>query len=493
MPKQKPKKRKAKASDDAPKWKYGEGGWNRLREPGELQRLVDSDGNQKRGKVGVLEAIGLAYGGANMQKLKAIAKELGVELRTGQPGPKRMFPATSEPLKEGDAEALGLPPDEQALLAEHRHQKRLEDTEVRQVDVLQRELQRLYKVIEKHQTEQELVLDAIERTVMARKPVPVEVPGPRKYTTDDHLLMPCISDVHIGELILHEETGGLGQYDWPTFLRRYEAYKDGFSVILNDILRKAMPIRNAVVAVHGDIGTNEDIYAGQAFHIDLLALDQLFSGADYLSALLLFIASQCERVDVHFVPGNHGRLRNSSLNLDVVMYKIISRTVAAQPNLNVYNSTTHYAAWRVDKNSGHVAYPEGCDQAHDFFLIHGDAVKQYLDQPAYGMCRSVQRYAAMCGVPFTYGIYGHFHQLGRFGHGRVWCNGAWPGGGQYSVKQFQSAAEPAQSMFVVHPKYGIVMDYPIRFGEACARLTLDKNSVYTPYDAVDETVETEAA
>jgi hypothetical protein len=375
--------------------------------------------------------------------------------------------------------------------AEERHVERMADRAGRKVEVFQSRIADLLKIIEKNQTEQEMVLDAVERTVQSRKPVSLSMPHQTKSRragdeTSEHLIQALISDVHIGQLATHEETGGLGEYNWETFLERYEQYQSGFSVIINDILRKAMPIRNIVIAFLGDIGENEVTYKGQPFHIDLLALDQLFAGADYMAALVQFIAGQFENVEVHMVPGNHGRTLKSTLNLDVVLYKMMASLLRDQTNVTLYNSQSHFAAWRVDKNSGHIPFPRGCNEAHDFFAIHGDAVRMYLDQPSYGMCRNVQRYAAACQVPFKYALYGHFHQLGQFGHGHVWANGAWCGASGWTVKQFQGVAEPAQLLLGINAKYGCVFSYPIRFGIPSVKLSLDEGShVYTPHDADD--------
>lgn len=84
--------------------------------------------------------------------------------------------------------------------------------------------------------------------------------------------------------------------------------------------------------IGGDIITNEMIYDGQAFDIDIMMGDQLSLAIEHLLHVAETLAECADTLQIVAVPGNHGEIRSSynskQANLDLTLYRnLIDRLI----------------------------------------------------------------------------------------------------------------------------------------------------------------------
>ena len=301
--------------------------------------------------------------------------------------------------------------------------------------------------------------DALERHARPFDNVPPKYHLPTT-AADEELAMCLISDTQIGMRTESWRTGGLGEYSWEIFKERAEVYKHGIDSIINGVVRKAIPVRRAVVMLNGDMADGENIFPGQAFHNDLEAELQIFDGADVIAGVLRHICGMFEEVICYCTPGNHGRVKDMTLNLDRVIYEVIRMRLADQKNLRIVIAPSHYLIWYVSPELGLLNHPRPDWPCHNFLVSHGSNIRSYNRIPAYGLDRATRRYQDAARVIIDQAFFAHFHERAM---GYKWMlNGAWPGASDYSVEVMQGAARPEQLLQLLHPWQGITSTWWIR-------------------------------
>jgi len=304
----------------------------------------------------------------------------------------------------------------------------------------------------------ERVVDYVKAAVQAMpevKPRPfVLLKKDRAVTTESASLL--LSDLHIGETIRKEQMGGLNEYNFEEFVRRYQYVID--KTIRFAIENMAMhQFPELEVQMLGDMVSgiiHEELSETNCLNI----VEQAHLGALVVAQGLIDLAQHFPLVKVHCVSGNHGRLGKQKrfkekqiLNWDYEFYTVLALLLQNQKNIRFNIPLAPWASINV--------------QGHRFLMMHGDDIVTWMGIPWYGIIRASARWqeieTLMRDGAFGYFTLAHFHNKGTLQgvKGEIIINGSMIGGneliGRYGFRG------PVQLLFGVHQRYGKTWELPI--------------------------------
>ena len=234
------------------------------------------------------------------------------------------------------------------------------------------------------------------------------------------------------------------------------------------------------VAVHNCTG--ENIFSGQAFRIDQFLLEQIVRGSYQIADLIRYLASTFETVRVLSVPGNHGRMAESTMNSDVLFYMFMKQYLREQENVTVnISETSPFLGYYLDGDIGILDWSKG-GRRHNHLMGHGNQVQSYYGTPYYGLDRIVGKLNNLFGVVWDRTMFGHFHIEGKSPNWML-CP-SWLGATSYTVGKLQAAARPAQLMNGFHPRQGMTWQYTLWLDEAPKLQQPAVGNIYTPVDGL---------
>lgn len=302
---------------------------------------------------------------------------------------------------------------------------------------------------------------------------------------DEELAFIFVSDTHVGELVKREHTAGMSEYNMDIFVTRCERYKEAIDGLINEHLRKVYPIKKAIVVFLGDAVTGEQVFPKQAFRIDRQIMEQAVEGACHLSDLLLYICSMFEDVYAYMVPGNHGADKNTTLNMDYILYLFMAMLLHKQENLHSIISDGDLCGIFIDESLGLLDWPDkAAGKTWNFLFTHGSNVKGWAGIPYYGLDRMVQRLSSSTGIVWDHTFAGHFHSAANTASWTL--VGSWVGGTEYSLATCQSVSRPTQLLQGFHPHQGLTWRFPVYLGEE-PHVSKDRATVpgvYTPANSL---------
>ena len=259
-----------------------------------------------------------------------------------------------------------------------------------------------------------------------------------------------VSDSQVGQFVSADHTGGLGQYDYPTFCRRMARYRSNIGRILR---YTPNPTPTCYLALGGDIVDGSTVFRGQQRQIDLVTVRQVTSAYEQFAVLIQDLLEMFDNVVVVSVPGNHGRIGLKGENaphdsydwlLTYFLEERFKRSEHAN-RIRWYYPETWWALFEV--------------RGFKFLLAHGDEFKSWLNIPFYGADRyrgkMRELFHSLTGtkVDFDYVLTGHHHEAAAFHC--MYLNGCWPGGSEFSLQKLQAGGIPSQNMLGVHEKRGV--------------------------------------
>jgi hypothetical protein len=228
------------------------------------------------------------------------------------------------------------------------------------------------------------------------------------------------------------------------------------TVKLTEIQRADHPVRECHVMLGGDMVENVSIFPGQPYEVDSTAFEQVFRAAALIEQVVLSLLESFEKVTVHEVAGNHGRIGRKGDspredNLDRIVYRIARERLPNQPNLRWLTGDTFYAVVEIGE--------------YRALLVHGDQVKSFGGNvPAYGIMRKANSWASGA-IPeqFADMYLGHMHQpmtLQMANGGMVRMTPSTESGSAYAREFMAAHGRPAQRLCFVDPRKGrVTADY----------------------------------
>lgn len=368
-----------------------------------------------------------------------------------------------------------------AKVQEIREQRDLEDPERLREEQRQAEVRHLraeHKRLIAERANREAI---IERIVDAAR-VPVEVPryAVRKQTKSlpvRSAVLP-VFDCQFGQLVQPDDTPlGIGGFNTDVFDERLQRWLDAVTGSMRDYAASHR-VTELVIPFGGDMVEGEDIFAGQAWQLELDPARQTVEFArrwtKVLSDTLIpFVKEEIgvEKLMVVCVPGNHGKVGGkrkgatpSTMSWDWLAFEWMRDALRAEP-INEFAIEPGGAV--LFETAGHL-----------FLTIHGDEIKGWGGLPFYGLTRYDGRAIRMTGEVYDYCLLGHHHQPASIPNGsggEFIVSGDWVGGNNLS-RFLAAASRPQQRLLFVGEKYGITENIPIYLEEHSRR---ERPYVYT--------------
>ena len=332
----------------------------------------------------------------------------------------------------------------------------------------------------------------LERTIQDRNWLKQEVAGqiavqepvkiiPPPYTGPDKQKQVAVlelSDVHYGLNVAGGQLGPLfSGYNIDIAKNRVAHTFQSFARLAH---QQGFPVNKAIVYLLGDMIEHSFMRTSQAKYTSIHVVKQTTDMAQILSANIKMLCGEFKEVEIHFVPGNHGRAtQKAGDNLpdetfEHLMFYIVEATLANQPNLNL-NS---YEAW----------YFIHSILGFKFLCLHGEDVRAWAGIPFYGIQRLVKDYHLLAGLSTKqklrrlrvndtmsaedflemmdipdYVCLGHFHtpMLWNMIGVEILANGTTSGASFFSAKRLHTYSCPVQNMFFVHKEHGVGIRIPI--------------------------------
>jgi hypothetical protein len=187
-------------------------------------------------------------------------------------------------------------------------------------------------------------------------------------------------------------------------------------------------------------------------------VDWALSGATVVAQLIRDLASVFEEVEFVGVVGNHGRMQKEKrfkdvyVNWDYVTYHLLSLFLKGTKHVKFDIPRCFFRVREINN--------------HNFLILHGDNIRQWMMIPWYGIDRAVHRLAELLasqGEFFEYVCMAHFHNLGQIDRvkGEKIINGSVIGGNEFSLGNMFVSSDPKQLFFGVHKRVGITWRFPI--------------------------------
>lgn len=307
----------------------------------------------------------------------------------------------------------------------------------------------------KFQTRESAGMDALVEAIYAVAPTmkPVQVPVPYEIVDDveEESLVLLLGDLHYGQVVDEEQTGGISVYSPDIARKRFEFTIDTAIKLAKEKLDNYHFTKLHVFGL-GD-------WVSGVIHDELLhndeggIVEQVLGAVDILAAGILRLCMEFPEVKFTGVVGNHGRVTQKMYwnakavnNYDWMVYKFLEKLLADQPNLSFNCPKSFWAVEKVENTT--------------FLIEHGDTVRSWGSIPFYGLSRAYMKMRTLqedYGITFQHMVVGHLHNPNIFTMVRrkMIINGAFVGGDPFSIGAVSAACDPVQMMFGVHRRKGI--------------------------------------
>lgn len=326
------------------------------------------------------------------------------------------------------------------------------DLSVSEEEVLRQRVQELERQARKDRKEHiydERVIAAVEGNLARVEPRYKPTPLPTERKRQEHEFVLLLSDLHAGETVSYEETGGINAYDWEIMLSRLDKLRRS---VVSYQENRPYPINRLRIFALGD-QLSGNIHAElEATNEIPLAEATVQLGAD----LAEWVESMTEifpEVTFDGVVGNHPRAHKKPWakqgydNADWTAYKIAETALKRNDRIT----------FDIPKASQHrvtVAQNWHC------LLLHGDGIRSTMPGvPWSGVSRRANALAAQyqaVNKPVHCYFLGHFHTANwvQTNAGWIGMNGSVKGPDEYSMKQFGGGSPAQQALVTFHPKHG---------------------------------------
>lgn len=329
--------------------------------------------------------------------------------------------------------------------------KNREGEEVSREETLEhrvKELETLQRKDRKGEVFDERVMAAVEAAVETRtsKYSPAPIPKSKRSKTKHEFVLDW-SDLHAGEVVSLEETGGLNSYDWAIMLKRHDKLRQSLFSYQDN---RPYPVETLHIFALGDMLSGD-------IHDELVATNEIplaeatvqlgLDGAEWIESL----TERFPRIIVSGVVGNHPRAHKKPWakhgydNADWTAYHVMATALKRNKRIT----------FDIPKANQHrVVVAENWP----VLLWHGDGVRSSMPGVPWGgimrRVNALRHQYATAGQPCRFFHSGHFHTANAIEGGEIIVNGSVKGVDEYSVKAFGGGRPPQQVLSTFHPRNG---------------------------------------
>ncbi|MBZ9807715.1 hypothetical protein [Mesorhizobium sp. ESP-6-2] len=266
-----------------------------------------------------------------------------------------------------------------------------------------------------------------------------------------------LSDLHCGEVVRLEETGGVNEYNPEIFRHRLRRMIDA-SIRILPRWSSDCDLKGVVVALNGDL-ISGDIHAELRETNALTSHEQVALATDELAAGIRMLGDQFGAVLVTVTPGNHGRTtekthakRMAALSYDIMIGNILAREFANDARITVNTAS-------------------GADIVFPLFgwsvlQTHGDSMGtgggQGFAGPELPIVRGgkkIKLSGFATGERYDIILTAHYHTSSN--PGTVLANGSMVGYSEYAVRIRGLPEPPQQWLALIHEKWGLRERVPV--------------------------------
>jgi hypothetical protein len=266
-----------------------------------------------------------------------------------------------------------------------------------------------------------------------------------------------LSDLHAGEVVRLEETGGINAYDPDIFRTRLRRMIDA-SIRILPRWSSDCKLLGVVVALNGDL-ISGDIHAELRETNALTSHEQVVLVTDELGAGLRKLADAFGAVMVIVTPGNHGRTtekthakRMAALSYDIMIGNILAREFASDERITVNCAS-------------------GADVVFPLFgwsvlQTHGDSMGTGggmgfagPELPIVRGGKKIKLSGFATGEHYDVILTAHYHTSSN--PGAVLANGSMIGFNEYAVRIRAVPEPPMQWLALVHERWGLRERVPV--------------------------------
>jgi len=367
---------------------------------------------------------------------------------------KKSKEAQEELQKIVEKEVVETPPEKINIIVS-------KDKEIQRLKTQLEIVQRKYVVANKTSNLQESILDVLYKTVSALPTV--RVPSVKSFkverTKETALLL--LSDLHSGEVVRVDETGGLNSYNFEVMKNRLKYLAESIIDISQNKLR-GYEFPKLVIGGLGDFVTGL-IHDELVETAENTPIEWTTGTALVVAQFMLELAQVFPTIDFDGVVGNHGRMtkeiryKNRYVNWDYVTYTMLSLLLRNQKNIK-FNLPKSF--WSLKEIEGKT-----------FLFLHGDNIQSWAGIPWYGIQRMVSRFQELLyskKIKVDYVCLAHFHHAGTLDKvkGELVLNGSVMGGDEYSIGKLFLASDANQFFAGVHSNHGLSWRYHLNLQEA---------------------------
>lgn len=311
------------------------------------------------------------------------------------------------------------------------------------------ELQKSANRERKSEVFDERVAAAIELAAGDRKArySPLPIPKAKRKSTKHEFALNW-SDLHAGEVVSEEETGGINSYDWATMLKRHERLRESLFSYQD---ARAYPVETLNIFALGDMlsgNIHDELVATNEIPMAEAVVQLGMDGAEWLESL----TERFPRIHLSGVVGNHPRANKKPWakrgydNADWTAYNIMR--LALRRNKRITFDIPKANQYRVTV----------AERWHGL-LWHGDQVRSAMPGVPWGgimrRVASLRNQYAAAGQPCDFFCCGHFHTANSVEGGTINVNGSIKGVDEYTLKAFGGGRPPQQLLLTFHPKRGL--------------------------------------
>lgn len=323
----------------------------------------------------------------------------------------------------------------------------LETKYIRALDLQKKKNKELIRRI----AEQETIKEAIIAHTEALPPTPTPTFHLEASKKSHFLPVALLGDLHAGQVVVKEEVGDFGGYNWPIFVARFEYWVNMIIRLCMGDLKENYDMKELGIIMLGDMisgNIKDELRETQSMG----AIEQTIMTAFVLAQGLRELAHWFERIDIGCVVGNHGRITQKPTfarnwqSYDWLVYFIAMIMLKEQKNV----------VWKLPMSFFDLKEFNG----QHFCYMHGDNIQSYRSLPHYGIERAVGRVTQLLSSKrqfADYFIFGHFHNSSDIQQctGRRIINGGFAGADPFSLKAMLVSADPEQLLLGVHREKGI--------------------------------------
>ena len=263
-----------------------------------------------------------------------------------------------------------------------------------------------------------------------------------------------LSDFHWGEVVHPSQIGGVNQFNMAIARKRLK-YTVETAIKLLSIVDPKLEYPGIVVPLGGDMvsgNIHEELQATNELNIMPTVLDLY----DNLVSAIKLLADTFGNVFLPCVSGNHGRNTRRMwakdrhhTSFDWLLYQFLAKHFMDDDRIVFYVPDGSDAPFKI--------YNTRYNMTHGDQFRGGDSIIGPIGPLTRGNQKKLARDQGI-GRGYDILICGHFHQYIQLR--RLIVNGSLKGYDEYAASNNYGFEEPAQAMWITHPRHGITFRMP---------------------------------